>query len=74
MAQVIIDIPNNQVTRINEAFADLYGWSSELGVTKTQFAKAKIIDYIRSTVKSSEGNIQERSARQTVDVDSITIT
>lgn len=49
MAQIIIDVPNNVVTDVLEAFATKYGWTSEMNITKADFGRKKVADYIKAT-------------------------
>lgn len=48
MAQIIIDVPNNVVNDVLDAFADKYGWTVEMG-TKADFGKKKVADYVKAT-------------------------
>lgn len=64
MAQIIIDIPTAAVSRIQDAFATEYGWTSESGLTKTQFAKSQIIEYVKQVTRNYEANIAASTARQ----------
>lgn len=76
MANISITIPDDKVTRVREAFASEYGWTSDLEVTKAEFAKQQIIKFIKNTVKNNEGNLSAGAARQVVesDVEGIIIT
>lgn len=76
MAQITIDIPDDKVSRVRDAFAGEYGWSPDLGVTKTQFTKIQVIKYIKTVVKNNEGNHQAGQARAAIEneVENITIT
>jgi hypothetical protein len=76
MAQVVITIPDAQVTRVNDAFAAVYGYQATLPngdpnpQTKAQFAKARTIDYIKDVVKSYEAQRDAEVARQAA-IDSV---
>jgi len=76
MAQIMLNIPDDKAPRILDAFAATYGWTPEMGVTKTVFAKQQLVNFIKNTVKESEGNYQASQVRNTVntDIDTITIT
>jgi hypothetical protein len=54
MATMTINLPDAHANRIIDAFAVQYGWSAGLGVTKAQFAKSKVIEFIKDTVKHAE--------------------
>lgn len=49
MAQITINIPDTYLQQTLDAFADQYGWYDAMGVTKAQFAKTKIVEYIKLT-------------------------
>jgi hypothetical protein len=49
MAQITITIPDNVVSEVLDAFADKYGWTPEMGITKANFARKKVADYIKAT-------------------------
>ena len=49
MAQIAITIPDNVVNGVLDAFADKYGWTNEMGITKANFARKKVADYIKAT-------------------------
>lgn len=48
MAQITIIIPDNVVAEVLDAFANKYGWTAELGITKANFARQKVADYIKA--------------------------
>lgn len=65
--QITLDIPNNQVTRMVDAFCKYYNYPETVigelnGVptptanpmSKGQFAKQKLIDHIKQIVKETE--------------------
>ena len=56
MAQITITIPDNKLAEILDTFADRYGWTDQLGVTKGQFAKQKLIDFIRREYREHKIN------------------
>lgn len=76
MAIISIDIPTAAVSRIQDAFVAEFGWTSELGVTKTQFTKAQVIEYIKQVTRNYEANLAAGAARATKDteINALTIT
>lgn len=55
MASLTINIPDEHLPRILNAFAGEYGWrSTELDGTKTEFARKQIRAFIKRTVRSQE--------------------
>lgn len=55
MAQVTIDIPDDQVNRVLDAFATRFGWVSvQASGTKAAFAKAHLAKLVREIVKQEE--------------------
>lgn len=48
MAQLTITIPDDKVTELTDAFANRFGWDSESGLTKNQFFRQVVIDYIKN--------------------------
>lgn len=66
MATVSITIPNNEVERIENAFAAAYGYQETIQdvnnpevltpnpTTKTQFTRQQIIRYIKNVVRDQE--------------------
>ena len=65
MAQITITIPDTILTRVLNGFAKRYNYSPVLDdgssnpETKTQFAKRKVIEFIKQAVKDAE--IQDAS-------------
>lgn len=76
MANITLTIPDDKVQRILDAFAAEFGWTTESGVTKAQFTKAQVIEYIKQVTRNFEANVAANTARQSVntDVNSINIT
>lgn len=62
--QVSINIPDAVVSRVVEAMAVRYGWTTESGLTKTQFAKRVLTNLLKETVKMHEGQIASAAANQ----------
>ena len=75
MSQITITVPDNQDARIVNAFAAEFGWKQESGLTKVQFFKRKVIDYIKDIVKKNEAFPAMKVTEQNVisDVNSIDI-
>lgn len=48
MAQINITIPDGHISEVVDAFATKFGWTSEMGVSKNQFAKAKVAEYVKA--------------------------
>lgn len=76
MAQIIIEIPDDKAVDIRDAFADVFGWTDQLGVTKTQFAKQKIAEYVKQIYKQYKVSLASNAATQTAisEVDTVIIT
>lgn len=72
MAQLTITIPDADLNRILDAFANQFNYNSATDGTKAQFARTQVIRFIRTTVKDSEG----KAAKAAVDsgVDAIGLT
>ena len=62
MANFTISIPDDKVARVVNAFALQFGWNAELGVTKAQFAKQKLIEHVRNVVKAAEAPVAGQTA------------
>lgn len=65
MAQITITIPDAVAGRVVDAMAARYGWTTETGLNKTQFAKRIIVNLLKETVKMHESDIASRAAAQT---------
>jgi hypothetical protein len=69
MATISFDIPDSFLPRVTDAFASEYNYSATLPngtanpVTKTQFAKAQIIEFVKQVTRNYEGNIAAASSR-----------
>jgi|DEB0MinimDraft_6_1074348.scaffolds.fasta_scaffold278467_1 hypothetical protein len=71
-ATLSITIPDNQVNRVQDAFANEYGYQEQVldengdlvdnPVTKAQFTKSKVVSYIKNTVRSSEKSEAAKTA------------
>jgi hypothetical protein len=62
MAQFGVNIPDEEVDRVLDAFAERYGWDPEGDQTKQQFAKHQVILFIKDTVKAHEAEVIGRAA------------
>lgn len=72
MPAITINIPDGDEILIADNFCEVHGWRVELGVTKRQFIKQKLIEHIRNSAKI---NLQ-RNAQATAGapVDAVPIT
>lgn len=64
MPALSITMPTDQVARINDAFAAIYGWDPAGTVTKPAFAKQQVIQFIRDVVAQRDLQIAEAQARE----------
>lgn len=66
MATLTITIPDEHVTRVLDAFAAEYGYDRyvETGgtMTKGEFAKAKVVQYMKDVVSAAEGRAAAEAA------------
>lgn len=67
MAVISIDIPAAAVSRIQDAFCAEFGWTTESGLTKTQFTKHQVIEYVKQVTRNHEANIAASTARKTAE-------
>jgi len=77
MAQVALTIPDDKEQRFLNAFADVYAWDqATTGMTKRQFMKRKIRDYMREVLYRAEVAEAQRTtaAALQADIDGIDIT
>lgn len=61
MAQITLTIADAQLSRVVDAICIAGGWDPDSGVTKNAFAKAFLVNYVKSTVLS----VEYRQAQQT---------
>lgn len=75
MAQITLNIPDGKEQRFLNAFATIFGWSNDLGITRRQFMKLKLRDYMKEILFRAESSEAVRQAQQTLqtDIDSITV-
>lgn len=64
MAAITLTIPDNVVNRVLDAIAANNNYQNG-GETKTQFAKRKMIDYLKDNVKNYEATTAVNLARKT---------
>lgn len=64
MAQIILNIPDNKENRFIQAFALVYGWNTDLNLTKKQFMKDKLKDYMKEVVYLAEVSDLKRDVEQ----------
>lgn len=65
MASINITIPDAVAPRVLDAMAARYGWTTESGMTKAQFAKDVIVRLLKETVKMHEGQLASSAATAT---------
>lgn len=69
MAQITLNIPDEKEQRFINAFASVFSWHSDIGITKKQFMKIKLKDYIKEIVFRSEISEVNKTAIQTLQTD-----
>jgi len=62
MVQLIIDIPDDQETRIITAICNTKGYSDSLGISQRQFAKRYIVQHIKDVVRFYEREEAKKTA------------
>jgi hypothetical protein len=67
MATISITIPDGSINDVKDAFAAIYGWTAESGLTKAQFAKKKVADYTKDVLKEYKAQQAGEAARQSID-------
>lgn len=75
MAQITLNIPDEKEQRFLVAFASVFGWTNDLGVTRRQFMKIKLKDYMKEILFRHESSEAVKQAYQTLqgDIDTITV-
>ena len=53
MVQVILDIPNNDLQRVLDAFCDNDDYRKS-GLSQADYSKAKVIEFVKNTVRTYE--------------------
>lgn len=54
MASVTFTVPDPVLNRVLDGFAAHNGWTAGSGLTKAQFLKQSVIDFVRSSVIEAE--------------------
>jgi len=54
MAVITFTIPDPAVPRVLDAFADVYVWTTDTVMTKAEFARFQVIQFVKRTVVESE--------------------
>ncbi len=67
MAQLVFNIPDDQLDRVVNAVSDFYGWTPQLGVARGAFVKAKLKEMLVAIVKDAEINAARNTATATVE-------
>lgn len=76
MAQIVINIPDQQMNRVINAFCSEFSYQANGGeLTKQQFTKKQIRRYIKEVMVSAEIDAARSAAAESIraDVDSINI-
>jgi hypothetical protein len=66
MAQITINVPDAQLSRVLDAFAAVYGWTAASGLTKAQLAKEQLKKYMLDTVRQYEAQAAYQQAADAV--------
>lgn len=78
MAQVTlnIDVPDARLSLVIGAFTDYHGYDPESGLTRPQFAKQVVAQFIKDSVRAHRANQDADAARAAsiADTDAIAIT
>lgn len=51
MATITINIPDNVVSDVINAFAEKFNWNSSMGITKAQFAKQQVALFVKNVYR-----------------------
>jgi hypothetical protein len=68
MANINITIPDAVISEVVDAFANKFGWTSETGMTKNQFAKSKVAEYIKSIYIEDKDRITSKARADAAEV------
>jgi hypothetical protein len=63
MAQITITIPDDKIADVRDALCEAYGYSAESGLTKAQFAKKVVADFVKDVYRVSAGTKAAEAAR-----------
>lgn len=73
MAQITINIPDDKEQRFIDAFVEIYSWDKDGPLTKRQFMKSKIKDFMKEILFRSEIYVADRNAKQALQAEIDTI-
>jgi hypothetical protein len=65
MATITVNIPDDKITEVKDAICEAYGWTAESGMTKAQFAKRVVADFVKEIYRSQVGTKAAEAARLT---------
>jgi hypothetical protein len=63
MATITVNIPDDKITEVKDAICEAYGWTAEIGMTKAQFAKRVVADFVKEIYRSQVGAKAADAAR-----------
>lgn len=64
MAQFVITIPDAEVPRVVDALCADGRWTAESGMTRGEFARHRIVRYVKAVVRQYEGQQAATTARE----------
>ena len=64
MAQITINIPDDKLVDVRDALCEAYGWTAETGMTKAQFSKRVVADFVKSIYVSHMASKASEIAKQ----------
>lgn len=74
MAEITLVIPDGQLQRAVDALCEAGGWTADDNVSKPQFAKEMVANYVRESVRAVERSRAEATALATVEeVEPVTV-
>lgn len=68
MATISITIPDDKASDIRDALCSTYGWTTESGLTKTQFSKKVVAEFVKGVYQNYTIDQAAEQARQNVKV------
>lgn len=66
MAQITLNVPDDKEQRFINAFATVFGWYQDIGITKKQFMKSKLKDYMKEILYRAEIAELQKTATNTL--------
>lgn len=63
MATMTVTVPDAALPRILDAFAAVYRWDPESGLTKAEFARRQVAEFVRRTVIENEQPARRAAAQ-----------